>query len=336
MKNILYIGNHLSAKGKTETTIETLSKSLKLEGFRVIVSSSKNNKLFRLFDMLFAIVKYSKKADYVLIDTYSTSNFYYAFLCSQLCRVFDLKYIPILHGGNLPNRLKNSNQLSNAIFKNAHINVAPSAYIQSEFKKQGITNVVCIPNAIPIEKYPFKQRTFNTVNLLWVRSFSEIYNPLLAIKILKGLLDDGIKSTLCMVGPDNDGSLKKAKKYAEELGVEVTFTGKLLKNEWIELSRDFNFFINTTNFDNMPVSVIEAMALGLPVISTNVGGLPFLIENGKEGVLVSPNNPEEFVLAIKSMLSNKENTCNLALNARKKVDNFDWQLVKKQWVRLLQ
>ena len=90
MKNILYIGNHLSAKGKTETTIETLSKSLKLEGFRVIVSSSKNNKLFRLFDMLFAIVKYSKKADYVLIDTYSTSNFYYAFLCSQLCLVFHL------------------------------------------------------------------------------------------------------------------------------------------------------------------------------------------------------------------------------------------------------
>lgn len=336
MKNLLYIGNHLSKRGKTETTIETLSKSLQLEGYHVFVSSRIENKLLRLLDMLFSIVKQSQKVHYVLIDTYSTSNFYYAFLCSQLCRVFGLKYIPILHGGNLSKRLETNPILSKAIFKNAFINIAPSGYIQSEFKKHSYTNVVCIPNTIKIKNYTFKQKEYKDVNLLWVRSFSNIYNPFLAVKILKSLLEENIKATLCMVGPDNDGSLQAVKKYAEEIGVEVKFTGLLSKQQWIELSKDYNIFINTTNFDNMPVSVIEAMALGIPVISTNVGGMPFLIENEEDGILVNPNHSGEFVNAVKKLISDSEKIHKITLNARNRVENFDWEVVKKQWFSVLQ
>jgi glycosyltransferase involved in cell wall biosynthesis len=335
MKNLLYIGNHLSKTGKTETTIETLSKSLRLEGYKVFAFSNKTNKLFRLFDMLFAILKYSKKVDYVLIDTYSTSNFYYAFLCSQLCRIYNVKYIPILHGGNLPNRIKLNPKLSKAIFKNAFINISPSAYIQSEFAKQGFSNVMIIPNAIDLKSYVFKQREFKTIKLLWVRSFSEIYNPLLAVKILKSLKDNGLNASLCMVGPEGDGSLEKTKGYAKALGVDVTFTGKLLKEEWIDVSKDYNIFLNTTNFDNMPVSVMEAMALGLPIISTNVGGLPFLIENEHDGILVNPNDVSGFVEAIREIITSPEKAIMLTQNARRKVEAFDWVNIKLRWISLL-
>jgi glycosyltransferase involved in cell wall biosynthesis len=336
MKNLLYIGNKLSKTGKTETTIQTLSDALRSEGYMVYAVSNKKNKLWRLLDMLLAILKCSKKVDCVLIDTYSTSNFYYAYSCSQFCRLLKLKYIPILHGGNLPNRLQNNPKLSKALFKNAYKNIAPSLYTQSNFEKHGFTNIVCIPNSIKLKNYPFKQRTYETVKLLWVRSFSEIYNPLLAIKILKSLLDEGLQASLCMVGPDNDGSLWKAKKYAEKLNIEVTFTGKLSKEAWISLSEDYNVFINTTNFDNMPVSVIEAMALGLPVISTNVGGMPYLIETNEDGILVNPNDVIAFVEAIKKMQTNNDFTTNMALKARQKVKDFDWELVKKHWISILQ
>jgi len=335
MKKLLYIGNNLYQKGKTETTIKTLSESLRSEGFTVYAVSDIKNKAFRLLHMLLAILKYARKVDYVLIDTYSTSNFYFAYLSSQLCRLLNLKYIPILHGGDLPNRLIKSPKFSRAIFNNSYINVAPSIYIQYEFEKRGYSNLICIPNSINIKNYPFEKRRYETIKLLWVRSFSEIYNPLLAIKILKLLLDEGIKVTLCMVGPDNDGSLLKAKEYAKGLGVEVTFTGKLSKEVWIELSESYNFFINTTNFDNMPVSVIEAMALGLPIISTNVGGMPFLVKNNQEGILVEPNNADEFVNAIKKVRLDVENTHIMTVNARKKVENYDWELVKKQWISVL-
>ncbi|HEY5689260.1 MAG TPA: glycosyltransferase family 4 protein [Yeosuana sp.] len=336
MKNLLYIGNHLSKTGKTETTIETLSKSLRLEGYKVFSFSNKTNRLVRLFDMLFAVLKYAKKVDYVLIDTYSTSNFYYAFLCSQLCLIYNVKYIPILHGGNLPNRIKSNPKLCQAIFKNAFINISPSAYIQSEFAKQGFSNVMIIPNAIDLKNYVFKQREFKTIKLLWVRSFSEIYNPLLAVKILKSLKDDGLNASLCMVGPEGDGSLEKTKDYAKVLGVDVIFTGKLSKNEWIELSKDYNIFLNTTNFDNMPVSVIEAMALGLPIISTKVGGMPFLINHNEEGKLVNRDDVSEFVDAIKEIRLSPEEAIELTQNARRKVEEYDWENIKSQWTSLLE
>ncbi|CAH8295179.1 glycosyltransferase involved in cell wall biosynthesis [Mariniflexile fucanivorans] len=335
MKTLLYIGNKLSKSGKTETTIETLGKKLSSEGYSVVTSSNKKNKVLRLFDMLMAILKYAKKVDYVLIDTYSTSNFYYAYLCSQLCRFLKLKYIPILHGGNLPNRLKLSPKLCHSIFTNAYLNVAPSVYIQSEFKKYGYSNLIHIPNTINLQNYSFKERNFETIKLLWVRSFSEIYNPFLAVEILKSLLDEGIQASLCMVGPDNDGSLQKTKAYAKTLQVEVIFTGKLSKPEWIALSKDFNIFINTTHFDNMPVSVIEAMALGLPVISTNVGGMPFLIDNDNDGILVKPNTATEFVSAIKTIRSNPKKMNQMTFNARKKAESYNWDVVKNLWISVL-
>lgn len=326
----------MSKTGKTETTIETLSKNLSLEGYTVYATSNKKNKLLRLVDMLFAILKYAKKVDYVLIDTYSTSNFYYALFCSYLCRFLNLKYIPILHGGNLPKRLKTNPKLSKAIFNKAYKNIAPSVYIQSEFEEQGYSKLVYIPNSISLENYVFKQRNFETIHLLWVRSFSDIYNPLLAVKILKTLQDEHINATLSMVGPDNDGSLQKTTDYAKALSVEVNFTGKLSKEAWVSLSKNHTIFINTTNFDNMPVSVMEAMALGLPIISTNVGGMPFLINNNHDGILVNPNSVNEFVEAVKRILSNHKNTHKMTLNARKKVESYDWGVVKKLWISVFQ
>jgi glycosyltransferase involved in cell wall biosynthesis len=109
----------------------------------------------------------------------------------------------------------------------------------------------------------------------------------------------------------------------------------LNKKEWIALAKDFDIFINTTNFDNMPVSVMEAMALGLPVISTNVGGMPFLIENSIDGILVSPNSPESFVQAIEELCTVPLKVQNITKNARAKMENLDWEMVKHKWIKLI-
>lgn len=336
MKSIIYIGNKSGVRKEANlSSIDILGPSLALSGYKVYSASSKKNVLFRLIHMLWICFKYRNQADYVLIDTYSTLNFYYAYFVSQLCRILKLKYLPILHGGNLPNRLIKSPKLSKAIFKNAYLNVAPSLYTQSNFEAFGFNNTICIPNSIEIKNYPFKERTLDNIRLLWVRSFSKIYNPLLAIKILKAFNDKNINAKLCMVGPDGDESIQDAKKYADKLGVEVSFTGKLSKKEWIKLSEDYNIFINTTNLDNMPVSVIEAMALGLPIVSTNVGGLPFLIKHDKTGLLVEPNSVVSFVESIKRIIDSPSHTNKIIKDARTHVEQLDWGVVKKQWINVL-
>lgn len=336
MKKIIYIGNNLRSRKTNISSIRILGPLLESEGYEIIYASHYKNKIFRLIHMFGILLKYSKSAKVVMIDTYSTWNFYYAFIISQTSRVLKIPYITNLNGGNLPHRLDNSSKFSRLIFKNAYLNVAPSIYLKEAFQSRGYKNVIHIPNTLNISNYEFQKRNFQSVKLLWVRSFSKIYNPQLAVKVLKMLLDNGIHAELCMVGPDSgDGSLKATKNLATNLGVKVNFTGKLKKSKWLKISENFNMFINTTNFDNMPVSVIEAMALGLPVISTNVGGMPFLIDHEVDGILVEPDNAEPFVRAINWVMKNPELTQKMTLEARKKVEAYDWEKVRKQWLEVL-
>ncbi len=334
-KSLLYIGNKLSAKGKTATTIDTLSPLLQSDGFRVYTASSVTNKYLRFVDMLYKTYSYRNKVNLVLIDTYSTQNFYYALAVGSLCRLLKLPYIPILHGGNLPARLKKNPRLCSFLFNYAKANVVPSEYLLDTFIAEGYTNLVHIPNVMEINKYPFKPRKKVEAKLLWVRAFAEIYNPLLALQLVEKLMKTNIEVFLCMVGPEKDGSLSKCKKYAQDKNLPVIFKGKLEKEEWISVSQEYDIFLNTTNFDNMPVSIIEAMALGFPVISTNVGGLHYLIEKNKTGILIPPNNVEGFENAIITLLNNPEMVADLSTNARRKAESFDWEKVKHLWTGLL-
>ncbi|QBZ97916.1 glycosyltransferase family 4 protein [Flavobacterium sangjuense] len=335
MKNLLYIGNKLSDHGYTSTSIETLGMFLEAEGFHVYYASSKKNKVSRMFEMILKTFKYARKVDYVLIDTYSTKNFWYAFIISQLCRILNLKYIPKLHGGNLPSRIVRSKFFSNLIFKNAYINIAPSYYLLEAFKKSGYTNLKYIPNTIEMQLYPSTVKEFKSPKILWVRSFAKIYNPLMAVKVFIKIKAAFPEAKICMVGPKKDDSYSKTLKFAKKNNIEVIFTGKLSKTDWIELSKDYNVFINTTHFDNTPISVIEAMALGLPVVSTNVGGIPYLLEHDVNALLVNDDDVDGMTDQINRLFTEPNLANTLSEKGKESVQSFDWEIVKKQWIELL-
>jgi glycosyltransferase involved in cell wall biosynthesis len=335
MKNLLYIGNKLHKHGFNKTSIETLGVFLADEGYAIAYTSDKKNQVVRLLDMMMTTFFKAKKVDYVLIDTYSTSSFWYAFFCSQVARLFNTKYIPILHGGDLPNRLKSNPYLCKLLFKNAYTNVAPSNYLLEKFKENGFENIVFIPNSIQLEEYEYKNRIQVQPKLLWVRSFAKIYNPQMAIHVFKHIKVKHPIATLTMVGPDKDGSLIETRNLAESLNLNVNFTGKLSKKEWTDLAKKHDIFINTTHFDNTPVSVIEAMALGLPVVTTNVGGIPYMLSNNENALLINDDKSIEMVNAIEALLINEELVQKLSSNAKVLVCNMDWQVVKLKWIELL-
>lgn len=335
MKKILYIGNKLSEHGLNKTTIETLGENLKCEGFNIVSVSNKKSFLLRLLNMCWATLTIPK-VDFILIDTYSTRAFWYAFLCSQISRVRKIKYCPILHGGNLPIRLRKSPFFSSLIFKKAYKNVAPSNYLKYEFERLGYNNVIYIPNSIELDKYEFKFRKKIEPRLLWVRAFASIYNPEMAIHVFQKIKEKYPNASLTMIGPDKDGSLKLIQQKAKEFNLEVNFTGKLTKEEWHKLSEEQDIFINTTHFDNTPVSVMEAMALGLPVVSTNVGGIPYLIEDSKTGLLVNDNDTVDMTNKIVQLLQNENLTKDLSQNGRVLAESWGWENVKFFWQKLLQ
>ena len=336
MKKILYIGNKLSHHGYTKTGIETLGLQLQSEGYPLFYAGTKKNAALRLLEMIWTLIQLSPKVDFVLIDTYSTTGFWYAWLSAVWSRLLSVKYIPILRGGNLPARLNRSKWFCDRIFPQAHANVAVSGYLKHAFDKAGYPAIV-IPNNIDISQYHFKQRDAFHPRLLWVRSFHRQYNPNMAAEVLALLLKDYPEAKLCMVGPDKDGSMQEFKNQCKKLRItdHVKITGLLSKPQWHRLSEKYDIFINTTNVDNTPVSVIEAMALGLPVVSTHVDGIPFLLDDKKDALLVSKNDAAGMYAETKKIIENTLVGNTISVNARTKAESFDWQTVSKQWKNLL-
>ncbi len=337
-KKCLYLGNALTKHGNTPTSVETVGEQLK-ESLYIELGSGYHNKTLRILHMWFLILRYRKHKN-VLIDTYSTSSFWFAITCSFLCKFLGLNYIPILHGGNLKIRTTISPRIYFSYLRSAYKVVCPSDFTMETMKVFCQREYSVIPNSIQIKNYKFIYRKPKQMGLrlLWVRSFHSMYNPLLAIQVLHELRSKGFQVSLTMVGPDKDGSLELCLESARQRNISdfVNFTGLMRPCDWHELATEQTFFINTTHIDNTPVSLIESMALGLPIISTNVGGIPYLIEDGVSGILVQPDNSTQFADAIESLFENEELYMQIAKNARQKAELFDWEIVKKQWIDILE
>ena len=335
MKTIVYLGNKLAGSGRNPTTIDTLSVRL-AESYHVIAKSAATNQVFRFLDMLWAIWHWRRQASLVLIDTYSTRSFFYAYGAAVLCRLLRIPYIPILHGGNLGIRYEKSPQLVHYYLSGARHIVAPSLFLGRFFQARGY-EIHSIPNVVQIGEYPFLERPELTPRLLYVRALQEIYNPEMAVEVLALVRQRYPQASLCMVGPDLDGSRARCEVLARELGVSesVEFTGRLPREEWHRLSTRYDIFINTTRIDNMPVSLIEAMSLGLLIVSTNAGGIPDLIENGRTGWLTPTEDPRQMTRAILAAIENPESSLEMTRNARQKAETFDWDAVKEQWKGLI-
>jgi glycosyltransferase involved in cell wall biosynthesis len=140
-----------------------------------------------------------------------------------------------------------------------------------------------------------------------------------------------------MIGRDKDGSLADVRRVAAELGVadRIDLPGPVPNAEigaWLDRA---DIFLNTTNVDNTPVSVLEAQAAGLCVVTTNVGGLPYLLDDGKDALLVPPEDPVAMAGAVRRLFSEPGLAGTLSRNGRRKAEGFDWARVIPQWERLL-
>jgi glycosyltransferase involved in cell wall biosynthesis len=132
--------------------------------------------------------------------------------------------------------------------------------------------------------------------------------------------------------------LQQVRALAAELGVSecleiVEGVPKTAVPEWLQKG---DILLNTTNFDNTPVGVIEGLACGLCVISTNVGGIPYLLSHAQDALLVPADDADAMANAAVRLLSQPELAHKLSRAARAKAEGFDWSLVLPEWEQLLQ
>ena len=223
------------------------------------------------------------------------------------------------------------------LFSNASTIICPSKYLKRCFDDKNYT-IKVIPNYIDLKMYSFKIRKQIKPQILWVRSIHNIYNPLMAVHVLYGIKKKYPDARLCMVGPVKDNRvMEQLKILISRLNLQdhVLFSGQLSKREWAELSEKYDIFINTSNIDNTPITLMEAMALGLPIVSTNVGGIPYLIDDSETGLLIEPNDSDQMTNKILDLISGKIDGYHITKNARERISIMDKKEVIKQWYDII-
>lgn len=334
---LLLIGNFLSSTLGVRGVSEDLAEELSRSGWPVITTSNKSGRIAKTFDMLATILQ--RRDDYELahIEVYSGNAFIWAELSGKLLGLLGKPFLLTLHGGNLPSFSLRHPRRVRRLLKSASAVVTPSNYLLEEMA-QWRSDLRLIPNPLHLDSYDYRPRAAVSPNLIWLRAFHGIYNPTLAPRVLAILLEDFPEARLTMIGPDKqDGSLEATIETARRLGVEsrIEITGKVPKSE---ISRHLNrgdIFLNTTDVDNAPVSVIEAMACGLCVVSTDAGGLRWLLNDGDDALLAPAGDKAALAAAIKRLLLNPDLAEAISRAGRRKVEALDWNSILPMWEKLL-
>ena len=315
---------------------EDVCARLASAGWRMQIVSCRQNRMARVLEMLWTCWRERHRYRVAVVDLYSGPAFLWAKCVCWVLRQAGKPYILMLHGGNLPKFAARRPKLVRQLLSSAAVVAAPSEYLGKCMQPYG-KNIQVLPNAIGINAYRFRIR-HRVTRLIWLRAFHQVYNPTMAVQVLALLKQDFPDIQLTMVGPDKgDGSLERTRQEAERLGVmdRLTLLGGVHKQDVPEKLAGADVFLNTASIDNTPVSVLEAMASGLCVVSTNVGGIPYLLQAGREALLVSPDHAEAMAQAVGRIIVEPNLSRTLSLNARRKAEQFDWSIILPRWEKLL-
>jgi glycosyltransferase involved in cell wall biosynthesis len=334
---VLFVGNFISAVTGANSLSEDVAGHLAAAGWEIFTTSRKTRRLPKLADMVWRTWSLRERYRLAHVDVFSGDAFLWAEAVCWVLRRAGKRYILTLRGGNLPQFAAKWPGRVRRLLTSAAAVVVPSEYLRERLNPYCAGSVL-LPNSLDLHQYCYRERSVALPRIIWLRAFHEIYNPALAPRVLAGLVREHPDVRMTMVGRDKgDGTYQAARAVARELGVEdrIEFPGGVTKATvpgWLDR---FDIFLNTTNVDNTPVSVMEAMACGLCVVSTNVGGLPYLLADGEDALLAEPGDAVSLARAVSRVLAEKGLSGRLSRNARKKVEQFDWSITIPQWETLL-
>ncbi len=210
--------------------------------------------------------------------------------------------------------------------------IVPSGFLKDVFERHGMSAGI-VPNIIDLERFHAAQATDLPTprHLVVARNLEPIYDiptALRAFALVRNALPD-VRLTVAGSGPERSD----LEVLSRDLGIErnVDFCGTRDRDEMAALYRSATVVLNPSRVDNMPNSVLEAMASGVPVVSTNVGGVPFILRDDVTGLMVPAGNPQAMADAVLRLLDNPEVASRIAAAATRDVQQYAWTHVRQRW-----
>jgi L-malate glycosyltransferase len=271
---------------------------------------------------------------YDVIHIFSAS--YLSFLIAPtpailVSKLYGKKILLNYHSGEAEDHLQRWPR-SKSMFKLVDTIVVPSEYLFRVFAKFGFETVV-IFNIIDLDKFEFRQRTTLRPFFLSNRNLEVHYGVddlLRAFSYIQREIPDAV---LTVVG---DGSQRNAlENLATELHLANTnFTGRV---EHDEINRHYSaadIYLNASKIDNQPLSILEAFTCGLPVVTTDAGGIPDIVTDEITGFLVPVGAYESLGARALDLLTHQEIARTMTERARAECTKYTWSVVCPQWLDL--
>jgi glycosyltransferase involved in cell wall biosynthesis len=330
MKNnpqILLITNYKPNTGGISVQVDVLHKKLGEEGIRTDIFSTEGSPLYRLF-VLFRLIAAGRKFDIFHIHGCSFLGFFPIVMGVIAGKILRKRIIVTYHGGDAGSFFKKYPRLVRFFLSKTDKNIVLSGFLAKVFDKYNIPNII-IPNIAEFSNEKFVLRESLKPNFISVRSLAKIYNIDCILKAFAIVQQQIPEATLTLLG---DGDCRDdLKTLAKDLQLKNTdFIGLVDNKKMQDYLMKADVFLSSPLVDNQPMSILEAYNAGLLVISSNVGGVPFMLEDGKTGLLFESNNHEELAGKMLEAVQHQEQSKNMIAQSNKSLEKYSWQNIKEK------
>ena len=268
-----------------------------------------------------------------IIHIFSAS--YFSFLLAPTPAIlisnwFRKKTVLNYHSGEAEDHLRTWPRTAIPILKMANELVVPSQYLVEVFRKFGL-HATAVANVIDSESFKFRERRPLLPRFMTNRNLYPLYNVACVLRAFGTIQQKFPDATLTVAG---DGSQRGfLRGLAEQLELQnVEFLGHVAPEKMSELYDEAHIFLNGSNIDNLPGSILDSFAAGVPVVSTGAGGITHIVTHEKTGLLVPRNDSEAMAASAVRLLESEEFASSIALNAREQVAAYSWPAVREKWL----
>ena len=271
-------------------------------------------------------------ADVDVAHVFSAS--YTSFLLAPLPAIIAARALnrPVIlnyRSGEAPDHLARSRVARLALSK-VDLNVVPSRFLVGVFRQFGIGAAI-IPNLLDVNCFSYRARAPLAPRLLSTRNLEPLYNVACTLRAFRLIQDRVADASLTLVGGGSDEPVLR--RLAEQLELRgVTFAGQVPPDEIAAFYARHNIYLQSPNIDNMPTSVLEAYASGLPVVSTDAGGIRAILTHGEHGLLAAANDHEMLAAHVVMLLESPTLSDRLTRAARTACEQYTWSAIRGQWL----
>jgi glycosyltransferase involved in cell wall biosynthesis len=315
-ETIVLIGTSTSTRGGIGYVIGDMLTSTLKDKYTLIhiLTHQDGSKIFKLLfyirsflQFLFLAMFY--KPSLVHIHSSAGPSFIRKSSFALLCKLFSMKYIFHIHSGGFLEYFQMSNLVIKNLMRWVLMHAAVVIVLTEHWKKEmlglfpDLTAIEVLPNPVDTEKYrlTFARKNLSSGKILFLGAIIKekgVYDLLRALKILQ---QEKHEVSAVIAG---DREIEKARKMADDLGLgnKVHFPGWVNLQEKLKLLNDSDIFVLPSYREGLPLSILEAMACKLPVVTSRVGGIPDVVVHGENGFLIEPGDVDSLAHYIKMLL----------------------------------